>query len=129
MADETPETLEGMEVEIEENEEAVNAPGDEETTMTTETPPTRGTIWDDDKVEKFVCEKNSEKKWRCLWCNKASFKWNATKATAHLAKRRGQDIAVCTARHDKNHADSYKLFQADIDSKRKRVSGVKSNNL
>ena len=75
-------TLEGMEVEIEEMEEGQTVPGDEETTMTTETPAARGTIWDNNMVEKFVCDEDSEKKWRCLWCKNESIKWNGRKTTS-----------------------------------------------
>jgi protein tyrosine/serine phosphatase len=113
-----------VEIEEMEEEQEQTAPGDEEITMTIETPTTRGTIWDDDMVKQIVCNNNIVKKWRCLWCKKESIKWNATKATAHLAKCCGQDIAVCTARHDKNHADSYKSFQANIDKKRKCTLGL-----
>ncbi len=91
-----------------------------------ETPENGRTIWEDDKIQKFVCTEDSVKKWKCLWCNKVSFKWNATKATAHMARRVGKDISVCTAKHDELHRDFYRSLQTAIDKKRKRSSTART---
>lgn len=47
------------------------------------------TIWHCEKVQLD----REKKKWTCLWC-RGTFTKNATKATAHLAKVGGHDIAV-----------------------------------
>lgn len=85
-------------------------------------------IWDDDKIEKFYCDKDNNKKWKCLWCGKVAVKWNATVAVAHMAKRTGQDISTCRAKHDQAHADFYQSLQGKTDKKRKNTSTIKEQS-
>ena len=79
-------------------------------------------IWEDNKVEKFVDDKDSKQKWRCLHCLYLGIGWNTTKATAHVAKVRGHDIAICKAAHDAKHAARYKTLQDATEKKRKKSS-------
>jgi archaellum component FlaF (FlaF/FlaG flagellin family) len=78
-------------------------------------------IWDDSKVEKYICSTDGWKKWKCLWCQKSFKNWNATKVVAHLSKTRGRDIAVCKANIiGKSHAIFYQNLQDAANKKRKR---------
>jgi len=79
-------------------------------------------IWEDDKIEKFI-DANGKKKWKCLWCNNAPFgSWNASKALAHVSKTSGHDIKPCTSfRIDDAHRHRYlKLVVAKNDKKKCR---------
>ena len=64
-------------------------------------------VWDCDMVQKG--EVDGKKFWRCLHCHRM-FKgpFNATKAKAHLAKIRGEDIKPCDKQHPQRYADMYR---------------------
>ena len=53
-------------------------------------------IWDDPHFEKCGMKGASEH-WRCGWCRLQFKSWNATKALAHAAKMKGNDVKICTA--------------------------------
>jgi len=57
------------------------------------------TIWDDDKIYKFIAEDGTHK-WRCLWCSGKFPHWNSTKALAHVALIGNKDIhPPCSQEH------------------------------
>ena len=76
--------IEGMDLVQAASQEA--PPADDES----EAPSSFGTksIWDDAMVEKFICEDEQSKKWRCKWCNQSFQGWNATKVVAHFQGQR-----------------------------------------
>jgi hypothetical protein len=64
-------------------------------------------IWEDERIRKFVDDKDGKKKWQCLWCGGVFAQWNSCKAVAHVSGITGQDIRVCPSRIDAEHKAAY----------------------
>ena len=67
---------------------AVNVAG-----TTQEEPKALSTIWEDDHC--LLCSENGKGGWKCLWCHKFFLGTHHTRAVAHFAKRKGNNIAIC----------------------------------
>jgi len=85
-------------------------------------------VWEDDMVQKFRHPDTNKEQWQCLWCNSIYITWNSTKVVAHLAKKKYQNIAICTSRTiDEIHRNRYTKWQFEINDRRdnrKRASNT-----
>ena len=59
-------------------------------------------IWGDDHILRI-----DEKNWKCLWCNTIFQGINATKALAHVLRKKGMDIKSCYVPKDTAHMTRY----------------------
>jgi hypothetical protein len=68
------------------------------------------------------------KEFYCHWC-KVTLKggWNATKAIAHLAKRSGNDIRVCSGRIPADFASLYRTMYSELEMRQKHGGELKAN--
>ena len=48
-----------------------------------------------------------KKNWQCLWCNQSFQVINATKALAHVLRKKGMHIKRCYVAKDKSHTTRY----------------------
>jgi len=72
-------------------------------------------VWEDDMVQKFHHPDTNQDRWQCMWCNSIYITWNSTKAVAHLAKKKHQNISICASHMiDEVHRNRYTKWQFEI---------------
>jgi len=79
-------------------------------------------------VRKFRHPDTNQDRWQCMWCNSIYITWNSTKAVAHLAKKKHQNISICASHMiDEVHHNRYTKWQFEINDchdNRKRASNT-----
>eukprot|EP00980_Cylindrotheca_fusiformis_P000736 scaffold174_cov98-Cylindrotheca_fusiformis.AAC.5 len=91
-------------------------------------------IWEDAHVKKLPVKNNSQRQWKCLWCNNTFNQWNSTKAIYHLNRIKGYSIksskiVSCSLQQpcssdeiDKLSQERYVRLMVSLEVKRKRIS-------
>mmetsp|Transcript_27744 Transcript_27744/g.57712 ORF Transcript_27744/g.57712 Transcript_27744/m.57712 type:complete len:294 (+) Transcript_27744:108-989(+) len=69
--------------------------------------PTVSEVWDSPMIEKYNDPTCGQKRWRCHHCKHTFGSWNATKALAHVTKKKGKNIQICQGKYTQEYKNAY----------------------